>query len=49
LALGLGLAFGLGGRETAADIVRRFYLRMRGDTLARPPRATSGIEAHREH
>ncbi|MGP1616040.1 MAG: hypothetical protein ACTS5Y_13415, partial [Pollutimonas bauzanensis] len=25
LALGLGLAFGLGGRETAADIVEKLY------------------------
>jgi hypothetical protein len=28
LALGIGLAFGLGGRETAAEIVRKAYLKM---------------------
>jgi hypothetical protein len=50
LALGLGLAFGLGGRDTAAEIVQRFYTQMRGgEPLPRPPHTTSGIKAHREH
>lgn len=30
IALGLGLAFGLGGRETAGEIVHRWYARGRG-------------------
>jgi small-conductance mechanosensitive channel len=32
LALALGLAFGLGARDTAGDIVRNWYVRSRGKT-----------------
>ncbi|HEV8635355.1 MAG TPA: small-conductance mechanosensitive ion channel [Chloroflexota bacterium] len=44
LALALGLAFGLGGRETAAEIVRSWYEGGR----AAAPRAARAVEVARE-
>jgi hypothetical protein len=32
LALGIGLAFGLGGRETAAEILRTWYSKARDES-----------------
>jgi hypothetical protein len=52
LALALGLAFGLGGRDTAADILNELYVRMRGRAkLDDGPtrRRERNIESQREH
>jgi hypothetical protein len=54
LALALGLAFGLGGRDTAAEIMREFSERVRGAShkLGRSPTRTrerGGMDARREH
>jgi Conserved TM helix len=45
LALALGLAFGLGGRETAAEIVRGWY---RQGQMAAPKMAEAASEAGRQ-
>ncbi|HEX3034719.1 MAG TPA: small-conductance mechanosensitive ion channel, partial [Thermodesulfobacteriota bacterium] len=44
LALGFGLAFGLGGRETAAEIVRRWY--HKGQEVA--PKAKEAVQVAKQ-
>ena len=43
LALGVGLAFGLGGRETAAEIVRQWYAKAR-PASGQIPRSPNAVE-----
>jgi len=48
LALGLGLAFGLGGRETAKHIVERWYSRSRESAPRVAADATDALRQTRE-
>lgn len=48
LALGLGLAFGLGGRETAAEILRKWYARAQERTGEMRMLAENGEQLRRE-
>ena len=45
VALALGLAFGLGGKETAAKIVSKWYAKS-GDTASKIERAATSISDH---
>ncbi|PWF49096.1 mechanosensitive ion channel family protein [Massilia glaciei] len=45
IAIALGLSFGLGGRETAGEIVRGWHLRQQGGRLARNMRTAANENA----
>jgi hypothetical protein len=49
LALALGLAFGIGGRDTAADIVREWYGRSRGLAPKTGEAAERDVRPERPH
>jgi hypothetical protein len=49
LALALGLAFGIGGRDTAADILRDWYARSRGLAPKPGEAAERGVRPERPH
>jgi phage tail tape-measure protein len=49
VALALGLAFGIGGRDTAAEVVRNWYERSRAMSRSKAEEASQEIRTERPH